>query len=359
MEYHTPSMFDANGVNMMSPIVQNGGVGNYPTPSFKYNGNDPYQTQVQNNYQYYSSMGQFASQQMQIYQNPYGYVGSYNPYNQQYMQQQSADIYRNAYTNGEIGYADYCSFNGGQPSFVNTNNQTTYYNKGSDDWYGSATEWYRKQQEYQRQQQQIQQEQQYAWDICRKISNNALGIENDQSEEQIKASIEYQQKWEAYRQKRAKEQYEADCLTAFILSMPNSTQKGYISPFKEQYVRSWNNYWHQRNDKYPEKYGVDEFLNQGILTQQIFDDMDDDTRRREKELNRLYDQNQFRQLLAQRHPDYDPVTGVSIKGARRLGIDDIEVQLPPNLSSTEYAQRRQRFFESIMKDNRMNLQTKY
>ena len=34
MEYHTPSMFDANGVNMMSPIVQNGGVGNYPTPSF-------------------------------------------------------------------------------------------------------------------------------------------------------------------------------------------------------------------------------------------------------------------------------------------------------------------------------------
>ena len=205
----------------------------------------------------------------------------------------------------------------------------------------------------------MQQEQQYAWDICRKISNNALGIDNGQSEEQMKASIEYQQKWEAYRQKRAKEQYEADCLTAFILSMPNSTQKGYISPFKEQYVRSWNNYWHQRNDKYPEKYGVDEFLNQGILTQQIFDDMDDDTRRREKELNRLYDQNQFRQLLAQRHPDYDPVTGVSIKGARRLGIDDIEVQLPPNLSSTEYAQRRQRFFESIMKDNRMNLQTKY
>ena len=132
-----------------------------------------------------------------------------------------------------------------------------------------------------------------------------------------------------------------------------------MSPVKESYVNHWNNYYHQRNDNYPESYGVDEFFNKGIFANQILDDMRDDMHRREKELNRLYDQQQFRQYMHQKHPDYDPNTGVSLKGARRLSVDDIEVQLPPNLSSKEYQDRRQRFFETIMRDNRMNLQTKY
>lgn len=378
MEYHTPSAFDANGFNIMSPIVQNGGVGYNPTPSFKYNGGDPYQTQMQNqNYQYYSSLGQMASQQMQYYQNPQsystGYVGSYNPYyqqptmygmgygyyNQEYTQQQQADIYREAYANGQMPLSDYCSFNGGkQLSFLGVNGKTQTYG-AADDWYSSATDYYRRQQEYQRQQQEYYNQQAEAWNLCRAINNRYNGIDPAEAQSNMNEWIEYQQRWEAHRQKEAKEEWENDCLANFIRSLPNSTQKGYVSPLKEMYVNHWNNYYHQRNDKYPESYGIDEFFNHGIFANQILDDMEDDMHRREKELNRLYNQQQFRQYMHQKHPDYDPATGVSLKGARRLGIDDIEVKLPPNLSSQEYQMRRQKFFDSIMKDNRSNLHTKY
>ena len=354
MEYHTPSAFDVNGFNVMSPIVQNGGVGYNPTPSFKYNGD--------NNFQYYTGLGQFASQQMQYYQNPQsytiGYVGSYNPYqygyyNQEYTQQQRADIYREAYKNGQIPLN-----NGQQLSFIGTNNHQYTYT-GTDDWYSSATDYYRRQQEYQRQQQEFYNQQVEAWNICRRINNKFRGIDSDEDQNNLNEWIEYQQKWEAHRQQAAREEWENDCLVNFIRSLPNSTQKDYMSPVKESYVNHWNNYYHQRNDNYPESYGVDEFFNKGIFANQILDDMRDDMHRREKELNRLYDQQQFRQYMHQKHPDYDPNTGVSLKGARRLSVDDIEVQLPPNLSSKEYQDRRQRFFETIMRDNRMNLQTKY
>lgn len=367
MDYYTPSAFDANGFNVMSPIVQNGGVGYNPTPSFKYNGGDPQQTQMQN-FQYYSNMGQFASQQMQYYQNPQsytnGYVGSYNPYqygyyNQGYTQQQRADIYREAYNNGQMPLSDFCGFNNGQQlSFVGTNGRQYTYT-GTDDWYSSATDYYRRQQEYQRQQQEFYNQQMDAWNICRRINNKFNGVDSDEAQANLDEWIQYQQKWEAHRQQAAREEWENDCLVNFVRSLPNSTQKDYVSPIKESYVNHWNNYYHQRNDKYPNSYGVDEFFNKGVFANQILDDMEDDMHRREKELNRLYDQQQFRQYMHQKHPDYDPNTGVSLKGARRLSVDDIEVQLPPNLSSKEYQDRRQRFFETIMRDNRMNLQTKY
>ena len=106
MEYHLPSQFDSNGVNIMSPIVQNGGVG-YPTPpGFKYYGdspqqtiqqnfNNPYQQQYSspysagmytsaNPYEYYCQMGQQAAQQLNVantqFQQPVATYGYTNPY---------------------------------------------------------------------------------------------------------------------------------------------------------------------------------------------------------------------------------------------------------------------------------------
>lgn len=375
MEFHTPSAFDSNGFNVMSPIVQNGGVGYNPTPSFKYNGEDPYQTQMQNqNYQYYSSLGQMASQQMQYYQNPQsyttGYVGSYNPYqqpmyggygnyNQPINQQQQADMYREFYMNGTMPLSDYCSFNGGrQLSFIGLNGKTQTYG-ATDDWYSSATDHYRRQQEYQRQQQEAYNRQVEAWNICRAVNNRYNGVDPNEAQSDIDEWVEYQQRLEAHRQQEAKKEWDNDCLGNFIRSLPNSTQRGYISPVKAIYLNHWNKYYHQRNDNYPEKYGIDEFFNKGIFANQILDDMRDDMHRREKELNRLYNQQQFRQYMHQKHPDYDPNTGVSLKGSRRLGIDDIEVKLPPDLSSQEYQMRRQKFFNSIMQNNINNLHTKY
>lgn len=358
MEFHTPSAFDANGFNMISPIVQNGGVGYVPTPSFKYNGEDQFQ--------YYSGIGKLASQQMQYYQNPnsIGYVGSYNPYyNNQFgydnTPQQQASLYRDAYVNGTLPLSDFCGFNNGQTfSFIGVNG-TTYNYMGADDWYNSATEYNRRQQEQQQRQRELYDQQMNAWNICRRVINRCNGIDPDEAQSNFDSWIRYQQRWEAHRQKEAKEEWENDCLVNFVRSLPNSTQKGYMSPLKAQYVKHWNDYYNKRNGKYPEKYNIDDFFNKGIFANQILDDMEDDMHRREKELNRLYDQQQFRNYMHSKHPDYDPVTGVSMKGAKRLSIDDIEVKLPPNLSSQDYMEKRARFFDSIMRDNRINLQTKY
>ena len=380
MEFHTPSMFDENGFNVMSPIVQNGGVGYVPTPSFKYNGGDAYEAQMQNqNYQYYTNLGQIASAQMQYYQNPQsymntGYVNSYNPYypnqwnngyayynNQNYYSpQQKAAMYNEAYRNGQMSLTDYCTFNNGQQlSFVGIDGRTYTTGGGVDDWYGSATTRFRQQQEYQRWQQEQYEEQMVAWNICKACNDRYFGRDPEESQQQRNEWIEYQQKWEAHRIQAAREEYENDCIVEYIRSLPNSTQKDYVSPLKQDMMAAWDKYYHHRNDKYPETYGLDEFFNGGILANQILDLMEDDMHKRERELNRLYDQQQFRNYMHSKHPDYDPVTGVSIKGARRLGVDDIEVKLPPNLSSIEYQERRQKFFDTIMKDNRWNLQTKY
>ena len=130
MEYHTPSMFDENGVNVMSPTIQMmRAEGNDPSAhysSFKYNGDSPYQTAMYNNinpqmYGYNMQQNQqapppgftpmqtpqygYTNQNSYQSVNPYEsmlqqqYLGqqyqqgySYNPY-QQYTQQQSQQYY--------------------------------------------------------------------------------------------------------------------------------------------------------------------------------------------------------------------------------------------------------------------------
>lgn len=422
MEFHTPSMFDENGFNILSPVVQGGGVGYVPTPSFKYNGGDVYETQIQNQQrQYYENLGNSASAMLQAANNPQmrantGYVNSYNPYqnqwgnngfyntpynnnaqyntggysspfgygysnntqytgygngyyNDQYNdpynsrdQWQKAMIYNDAYQNGLISLTDYCTFNNGQQlSFIGVDgkNHTVGGNSVEDNWYGTATSIFQRQQDYVRMQQEEYEEQMAIWDMCLACYDRYYGRDPEEEKQKRISYMEYQQKWQAHRIKEAREEYENDCIVEFIRSLPNSTQKDYVSPLKRDILEAWNRCYHERNDKYPEHYGLEEYFNGGIMANQIMDLMEDDMKKRERQLNRLYDQQEFRNFLHSRHPDYDPITGISSRGARRLGIDDLEIKLPPNLCSQEYQERRHKFIESIMKDNRYNLQTKY
>lgn len=204
-------------------------------------------------------------------------------------------------------------------------------------------------------------EQMETWNMLRRLNNRFFGKEDDidQTNEEYQQKMLYYNKWQKYYYDRAVDEYNMDCLSSFIQSLPNSTQKGYMSPVKENIVTRWNNYYHQRNDKYPENYGIDEFFNKGIMVGMIIDDMEDDAKRKERQLNRLYDQKAFRQMLHEINPFYDPEGGYDRRGVRRLGVDDIEITLPPHLAQKEYVERRQKFMDTIFKDQRCNLQTKY
>lgn len=393
MEYHLPSQFDSNGVNIMSPIVQNGGVG-YPTPpGFKYNGDSPQQTMQQNfnnpyqqqygspystgmytsanPYEYYCQMGQQAAQQLnaantqfqQLVFN-YGYINPYYP-GYGYYQQPATINYHDMYNNGQMGLSDYLYYDNGGLSYTFTDTTghevTIGARSATEEWYGAATSAFQRQQEYQKNYMNMYNEQMETWNMLRRLNNRFFGKEDDidKTNEEYQQKMLYYNKWQKYYYDRAVDEYNMDCLSSFIQSLPNSTQKGYMSPVKENIVTRWNNYYHQRNDKYPENYGIDEFFNKGIMVGMIIDDMEDDAKRKERQLNRLYDQKAFRQMLHEINPFYDPEGGYDRRGVRRLGVDDIEITLPPHLAQKEYVERRQKFMDTIFKDQRCNLQTKY
>lgn len=384
MEYHFPSQFDENGFNIQSPVVQsmfNGGVGYTapPTNTFKYNGESPTQTYYNNQYanpqygnqqnmDYYTNLGAYANQQMALQQQAVnannGYYYNQNPY---YMNQpavndpyndQRLDAYRDAYNTGAISLTDYCYYaNAGiKPSFTGLNGKTqSIYNTAQDSWYGAASFSMQAQMEQQKRMQEEYEEQIMAWNLCAKVCNAGLGKTEEEAPD-IRKQIEIQQKWQKYYADRAREDYEQDCFSAYMKSLPNSMQPGYVSPLKAHIINNWNRYWHIRNDKYPENYGLEEFFNKGIMESMIIDDLDIEAQAKARHLDRLYDRQEFRNTMHQLHPNYDPTTGISIGGAGRLGIDDIEITVPQHLRDNDYAKRREKFMNSILANNTINCQ---
>lgn len=366
MEYQLPSQFDSNGFNMASPIMQNMGVGyQYPTPNtFRYNGDNPYQTQLQNqqNYNYYTTLGQQASQQLQYYQAPqynqpqYGYYQ--NPYyNQQPTNFDYTEIYRDMYVNGEIGLTDYCSY-ANSAMFNQPHQQVSapYYNE----WYASAINLQQRRLEQQRLYQQQCQEQAAAWELARQCYRRYNGMDEPTREQiqQQEQYIDYIQRWDAYRRQKAQYDYEQNQIISFMSTLDTSDRKGYVSPFVQQIKDKWNKIWLERNGNLPKDYGIDEYFNGGILRDQILNDMEYEMKERQKKLNRLYDQKNLRNIIHNNHPDYDPITGASLLGAKRLDIGDIEIKLPPELSNTEYIARRNRFINSVLNPGVANYHTK-
>lgn len=101
MEYQTPSMFDENGFNILSPTVQmmrGEGFNSSPQSSFRYNGESPQQTAMYNNMNPYNG---YYNQQSP----PPGFTAMNQPmYGEQY-QQQSYNPYATMQQQNNYGYA--------------------------------------------------------------------------------------------------------------------------------------------------------------------------------------------------------------------------------------------------------------
>ena len=392
MEYIFPSMFNEQGVNIASPIIQSGGMGTNPMPhSFKYNGGSPqeafqYNNYANNQYNYYQQLGQQSSQQlMQAQQiaNPYyqqqpqyynnGYVQNYNPYNpyaSTYYQQQQPQtdylqLYQAAYNSGQIGLSSFCYGTNGHLSYIDTEGHSVDINQTNpyDEWYGGAIYQVQKEQLQQQQQLQKMQEQRDAWLIVKGVFDRYNGIDDEQiqrnREEEVKKEL-YYQKWQKYVYETNQLDYQNDCIVNFVSSCPNSLQKGYMNPTKQAYVNRWNNCYNQKVEKYGEHYTLNDFLNNGIATEIMFDILDDESREREKQRIFSIDRNAMLAEIQKSNPGVN--IGIPQQAmANRLNIDDMEIHVPPSLNSQEYIQRRNAFMNSIFSGltNYANTQPKY
>lgn len=342
--------FQPQYMNNMSPYNQNGGVGYAPTPpTFRYNG---YMPQPQQNYNYYSSLGQYALNQVNA--NPYAY-NSYTGYNQPYYfdyNQQRGPVFEEAYKNGAMPLSQYLSFNNDVMSKNYVGNDGRYATFGQDDWYANAVNISRRQQEMQRQYMEQMQVQMDNWNMMCSLNDRFNGVEADETGQTIfEQKVLYDQAMQAYLYQVQQIDQAQDNFTNFTKTLHKSTDKKYVTPLKMELITNWNNYYHARNDRYPKEYGVDEFFNQGILTNQIFDDMILDAKVRERELFYQYSKQDFRQSIHQMYPHYDPISGTS---SVRLSIDDMEVSLPPQISQSEYYRRKEQFMRSIMGNKNFN-----
>lgn len=354
MEFHLPSVFDQNGVNIASPIIQGGGAGFMSAPP---NYQDEYNRQM-DQYCHNQLNPPWYQQQVDMYRNQQRM--GYDPYQQQqynpyyYQQQQSymptIDAYNKAYNEGAMPLSEYIYYNtpwytvdgrplGGQPS--------------EDDWYGYATRRMERRREQEKYYKEIYDNQAYTISVLANFSARWNGRDPETQTVNTK-KLEYEQKLRECHIEDAKTEYQNDYLWYFVQQLPNSTQKNYCTPLKEQYITKWNEYYHHRNDKYPEHYDADEYFT-WIYGSMKLDMMEDEAIAREKDLSRLYDEQNFRNVLHSYCPQYDPIEGVSLAGVKRLGVDDIEITLPPHLAKQEYVERRNKFIDSIFKDNRLNI----
>ena len=331
-----------NGYNM-SPSIQNGGVGYAPTPpTFRYNGYIP-----QQNFNYYSNLGQYAMQQMNA--QPYTY-NTYVGYNQpQYFDynQQKDRVFEDAYRNGSMPLSQYLSYSSSPFKYVDNNGRYTAVNNNSDDWFIGIVNQKKAQQENERRYLENLNQQMTVWNMLCTVNNRFFGIpdRDETGQTMFERKVLYDQAMQAYLYQVQQIDQEQEKFENFTKTLVRSTDKKYVSPLK-------NAYYHIRNDKYPESYGIDEYLNKGILTNQIFDNMILDAKVREVELFYQYNQNDFRQSMHMMHPNYDPLSGAS---SARLSLDDMEVTLPPQISQNEYFERKNKFINAIMNNNRYSM----
>lgn len=337
----------AGGNNGMVNPYAAGGVGYQPTPpSFKYNGIMPPPIPPQTGY--YTSLGQYATAQLNNNPQPYYYNNGYGYNYQQSYDQVKAKTFDEAYANGQMPLSQYTYYNNG--GFHNYRGNNYQYGR-SDDWFANAANYSMMQQERQRQYLEEQRVQMECWKILFRVHERYQGIYNSETEQtRFEQKVLFDQAMQAYLYQVQQEEMQQGHLEDIMNKATKSTDKGYVSPVKMALITNWNNYYHLRNDNYPKEYGVDEFFNQGIMTNQIIDHMVDDANRKERELFSQYNKQEFRQAMHQMYPHYDPLSGRTIESGR-LSLDDMEVQLPPQISEDEYFKRKQSFINSIMNNH--------
>lgn len=468
MEYQTPSMFDENGFNMLSPNAHMfRPEGNPPSgqSSFVYNGDSPQQTAMNNNlnpYQYngyYQSQNQYPmvdgtnpppgfipmnppvyggyQQQQQPY-NPYttllmqqgndnnGYAYNYQPnqsmydpytypqqnnqmtvdqiadyghrmktmlqdamnpqvqqqsmqqpyqyddmqpiikydaygrpigeYSYQEIKEMNAPIYNQLYRSGAMSLSEYCTMNNGGISFIDTHGRTVRLNT-NDNWYGSSR--IQQQQRAYQEYQQLYNENMTAWQICININRNYMKSEyGEQYVQQIDEEAEYnrkkQERINQYRESERQDEYRYNCLCAVVNSMKRSTDKGYVTPYLEQYIKNWNTNYNRVVEKYSDSYDFNDYLNKGILENQIIDEMEYEAKQRERRVDLMFSKQKCQNLFGQMFPTYDPVTGTSCAPVS-MGVSDLEIKLPEHLKRDRYLNRKYKFTNTIFSNNQQAL----
>lgn len=452
MEYKTPSMFDENGFNILSPTVQMmRAEGNNPSAqsSFRYNGDNPQQTAMNNQmnpfayngyyqspmnppagftpmaqpnyggfgYQYQSA-NPYASMMQGNMNNGIAYsynpqYGMYDPYTQPYnpyaytnqdvianegrkakemlqsamnpqnnqinenvpmikydpwgrpigeysyseIKERNAPIYNQLYKSGAMPLSEYCSFNNGGISFTGVDGKTVRV--GCNDWYAGYDR-IQQQKMIWEEQQKLYNENLQSWKICIEVNKKFLKDEG-MDEEARRIEVEQSEQYREYTYKLQQYHYSIlqfdnwyDNMCAFVNTWKRSDKPGYVTPYVEKYITDWNKLYERRTKPYPDSYGVDEFFNKGIMTNQIIDNMAHDAEIRERRVDILFDQQKCRELFGNMFPSYDPITGTSCAPVS-MNVSDIEITLPENLKRERYLQRRQAFENTIFRDNRSNV----
>lgn len=343
MEFRTPSQFDPNGINTQS--VSLGGVGYNPTPpTFSYNGDGV---------GYYTSGSQ-----------PQSFVGSYTPggyvtppytptpnpyigYNYNYNYSQGGPIFDDRVKLSEqfyyqLGYRPTVQGQDGKPIQIGGSSYGNYYS--------SAWDMYNQRKQYEQEWLENQNQQKELRRRLTVMNRKFFGMDDGNEYFEQQEEVYQQQAAAQYQMQQLAQQY--NYLT-YITTMPNSLDPMYSNPIRDEYIARWNKTYENRNSKYPENYTMYDFFNGGIATEMYMDAKVDDALDRLKDMTRLYDQNNFRQQLAQSNPNYDPLTGVASgalnlnNAGKRLNIDDMEITLPPHLSNSEYQKKREKFMATI------------
>lgn len=455
MEYKTPSMFDENGFNILSPTMQMiRAEGNSPSAqsSFKYNGDNPQQTATNNNminpynvqnqynivtgantppgftpmnqpnysgFGYYHNTNPYDNILTYCYNNSvYNYQPqhrSYDPYstsqinqydyintknkiiedgqkakailqnamnfstNYQYsvnepmikydpwgrpigeysyneIKEYNAPIYNQLYNSGIMNLSDYCSINNGGISFVGVDGKIVKVGC-NDGWY-TGYDRIQQQKLVWEEQQKLYNDNLQAWQICVSINKKFLKDEGMDDElrklEQSETSEQNMQKLQQYHYNILQYDKWYDDMCAYVNTWQRSDTPGYITPYVQKYIHDWNKLYDRRTKSYPDSYGADEFFNNGIMMNQIIDDMAHDSELRERRVDLLFSQQKCRELFGNLFPSYDPITGTSCAPVS-MNVSDIEITLPENLKRERYLQRRQAFENTIFRDNRSNI----
>ena len=184
------------------------------------------------------------------------------------------------------------------------------------------------------------------------INNRYYGIEHTEVDEQ--KILEEQEK----RYNIQIENQNAVNLYCYIDGISNTMQQRqeqYISPERQRYIDEWNRKYDAWTGKFPEKYGVYEFFNDSIAENMYMETIKDQAKRSERNLNQLYNSQQFRNDASKTWKNYDPLTNTSygdeaakqLMTRRSFALDDMEIALPESLKH-EDEERRNRFINAIL-----------
>lgn len=128
-------------------------------------------------------------------------------------------------------------------------------------------------------------------------------------------------------------------------------QSTYENPQRRAYIEAWNNKHDEWAAKFPAEYSMYDFFNGGIAENMYMETLIVEAKKRERDLNGLYNRAAFQNKLNQLHPDYDPQESIPLYQRQTkipLTLDDMEIRLPDSIRNSDHFKRQQQFIDAII-----------